>query len=357
MSNGKTKQNAKKNEFFGKVFLEIGQVNGILKKTVFNKGKSMKKFLLIMLGAVMCLQLAGCKSQRETAKTQSIDTVGLCLRQQADAPAYYEALIAQLKAAGFGVVVQDGKNDQSLQDQQVRSLLAMECRLLIVEPVMVTALDSVIDQVKAKDIPLLFMDREPAGEVLERYDKLYYVGCQSVEAGTAQVRLLEKMPLQGDLNGDGLISYMILRGPEDHMDAQVITDGCQVALKRYETEQLCIAASAWDAASARAACSQALSQFGRDIEVIFCNHGSLAEGAVEAVENRGWIPGQDVYILAVDHNDRLQQLIDSGAVFGTVAAGVEQRIQRISRMAGDILAGNAPEKITYIPYEWITAGA
>ncbi len=188
----------RKNEFFGKVFLEIGQVNGILKKMVVNKGKSMKKFLVILLGAVMCLQLYGCgQTQTETTQAPSIDTVGLCLRQQADAPAYYEALIGQLKTAGFGVVVQDGKNDQSLQDQQVRSLLAMDCQLLIVEPVMVTALDSVIDQVKAKGIPLLFIDREPAKEVLECYDQLYYIGCQSMEAGTAQVGLLERLPLQG----------------------------------------------------------------------------------------------------------------------------------------------------------------
>ncbi len=139
------------------------------------------------------------------------------------------------------------------------------------------------------------------------------------------------------------------------MDAQVITDGCQVALKRYETEQICISAADWDVAAARAACAQALSQFGRDIEVIFCNHAILAEGAAEAVENRGWNPGQDVYILAVDRNDRLQQLMETGAVFGTVAANVEQRALRIAQIASEILAGNRPQKATYIPYALVTA--
>ena len=153
----------------------------------------MKKFLLCLLGAALCLQFVGCtEAPAESAGTVSADRVGLCLRQQADAPEYYDAILSGLQAAGYDVTAQDAKNDQSMQDAQVESLLRDDCQLLIVEPVMVTALDSVIDQVKAKGIPSLFIDREPAKEVLECYDQLYYIGCQSMEAGTAQVGLLER---------------------------------------------------------------------------------------------------------------------------------------------------------------------
>ncbi len=308
-----------------------------------------------MLAAILCMQLCACGQTTEQVTTApKIDTVGICLRQQEAAPAYYNALIETIKNAGFGVIIKDAKNDQSMQDQQVRGLLEMDCQLLIVEPVMVTALESVIDQAKAKNMPLLLIDRQPDKATLESYDRLFYVGCESSEAGPSQVQLLEKIPVQGDLNGDGIISYMILRGPEDHLDAQVITDGCLLALKRYETELVCTTATQWDLESARADCAQTLSQFGRDIEVIFCNHAFLAAGAVQAVQNRGWVPGQDVYILAVDHNDQLQQLINKGAVFGTVAPDLQQRVNTIARIAQSIIGGAVPEKCTYVPFLPIT---
>lgn len=311
----------------------------------------MKRFLLVMLIGLLCLPFCACnQTPEETTAPPRMDTVGLCLRQQADAPEYYDALIQALKNAGFGVVIKDGKNDQSVQDQQVRGLLQMDCQVLVVEPVMVSALESVIEQAKAKNVPVLLIDREPEKAVLESYDQLYYVGCESAEAGTSQVRLLDKIPMQGDLNGDGLISYMILRGPEDHMDAQLITEGCSLALKQYETELICTVPTQWNVEAARAGCAQALAQFGRDIEVIFCNHAFLAAGAVQAVENSGWMPGLDVYILAVDTNAQLQELIDKGAVFGTVAPDMQQRVDTVVQIAKNIIEGKTPEKYTYVPF-------
>ena len=315
----------------------------------------MKKFWIFLLVAGFCMQMCACGNTTEQATTApKMDTVGICLRQQDAAPVYYDTLIQAIKKAGFGVVIKDAKNDQSMQDQQVRGLLEMDCQLLIVEPVMVTALESVIAQAKAKNMPLLLIDRQPDKASLDSYDRLFYVGCESSEAGPSQVQLLEQIPMQADLNGDGIISYMILRGPEDHLDAQVITDGCLLALKRYETELVCTTATQWDLESARADCAQALSQFGRGIEVIFGNHASLAAGAVQAVENRGWVPGQDVYILAVDLDDQLQQLIDKGAVFGTVAPDLQQRVSTVTQIAQTIMDGGVPEKCTYVPFLPVT---
>ena len=316
----------------------------------------MKKILIVLLVVFVCLQLVACTTQStEPTTVEKTVTVGLCLRQQADAPEYYDAIVAALKKAGYGVVVEDSKNDQSRQDQQIRGLLATGCEMLVVEPVMVTALESVVEQAKNSAVPLLLIDREPDAAILASYEKLYYVGCQSSEAGTAQAGILEHMNLKGDLNEDGVVSYMMLRGPEDHMDAQLISEGCNLALTKYETDLVCTVTTQWDTESARADCAQGLSQFGRDIEVIFCNHALLAAGAVQAVENRGWMPGQDIYIVAVDSNAALQALIQKGAVFGTVTAQPQTRAEQITQTVISVLSGQQPEKCTYVPYEPMTA--
>lgn len=309
----------------------------------------MKKILCLLLGMVLCLLLFGCtEAPEETTVTQQAERVGLCLRQREKNPVYYDGILAGLQEAGYDVIVQDGSNDQSLQDQQVKSLLDKDCSLLIVEPVMVSALDAVVGHAKTENIPLLILDKEPDPAILESYDRMFFAGCRTFDAGVAQGQLLEQLPLQGDLNEDGVISYMILRGPEDHMDAQAITEGCLQSLSAYATEQIGITATQWDAAAARAECAGMMARYGRDIEVIFCNHALLAQGAAEAVENRGWVPGQDVYILAVDHNAQLQQLIDTGAVFGTVYAKTERRVAQILGVVSSIMQESLPEKYHYV---------
>ena len=315
----------------------------------------MKRSCIVIFAVIISLLFCAC-GQETTQSTSApqVRTVGLCLRERAQAPEYYDAIVAALKKAGYGVVVEDSKNDQSRQDQQIRGLLATGCEILVVEPVMVTALESVIDQAKAGAVPLLLIDREPDSGVLDSYKDLYYVGCQSKEAGAIQAQVLEHMNLRGDLNEDGVVSYMMLRGPEDHLDAQLITESCQQALSQYTAENICTVTTQWNTDAARADCSQALSQFGRDIEVIFCNHALLAVGAAQAVENRGWQAGQDIYIVAVDTNAQLDGLMGTNAVFGTVTAPVQQRAQQICHTVNSILSAEKPEKCTYVPYEIIT---
>lgn len=316
--------------------------------------KRITAFLLV--AGWMLAMLFGCAKGGDSTPTVQATapvetmTVGLCLRQYDQAPAYYDKIQAALESQGYKVMVSDGKNDQSRQDEQVQTLLADGCKLLVVEPVMVSALDTVISQAKTAGIPLLFMDREPEQAVLESYEKSCYIGSQSTAAGAAQARLLETVSMGGDINGDGVVSYVMLRGPEDHLDAQQISDGCTQALDPKKTRLLTTVYAQWELAAGRAACAGAISQFGPDIEVIFCNDTSLALGAAEAVRNRGWQPGQDMYVLAVGSSDDLQAAIDRGEIFGTVVPDIAAKCRAITDTAALLLSGQTPQQYTYIDY-------
>lgn len=337
--------------FFAEILLENGQVNGILIATKAREAMKMFRKISIILLAVM-LVLAGCsKAAQQTGQTpDKPQSIGLCVRNRADAPEYYAALETSLQEMGFTLVVEDSLNDQSRQDEKVRSMVEQGCKLLIVEPVMVTALDMVISTAQGADIPVLLMDREPEEAVLNAYEKLYYVGCRIENAGAWQAALLEDLNLRGDLNGDGMVSCMILRGPEDSLDAQIITEGCVQILENTETEILCTEATQWTLEDGRAKCAQALKKYGKDLEVILCNDTRLALGAVEAVKNGGWTPGQDVYILAVGCDTELTQALQQGTVAGTVWADTRQRIELVTRTAQMLLAGESVERRSYVEY-------
>lgn len=307
-----------------------------------------KRIWLLLLAAALCIQLTGCRNAPLISGLGK--SVGVCVRQESANADYYASLVDGIKAMGYTVVLKDSQNDQSRQNEQVASLIAEKCDLLVIEPVMVSALEDLLAQAAQAQLPVVLIDRQPQQQVLDSYEKLYYVGCDSAQAGAAQSALIDNLNVRGDLNGDGSISYMMLRGPEDHLDAQLITDSCVQSLSQQNTNLLCTVSAQWELADSRAQCAQALSQYGRDIEVIFCNDAQLAQGAVEAVKNGGWTPGQDVYIFAVGTNAELEALISQGAVAGTVIPDARQRGSVLAETVKQLLTGGSAQKIQYIPY-------
>lgn len=308
----------------------------------------MKRIRLIAMVLAMGL-LWGCSSEKqasEEATQPPKPKIGLCVRNLADAPAYYGALEAEL-GQQYTVCLVDCGNDQSQQDQKVAEL-ALECDLLVVEPVMVTALDTVLDTVAQQAVPVIMLDREPAREILDGNENLYYLGLDLRSGGQAQAALTGNLPAGGDLNGDGTVSYMILRGPTDHMDAQAITAGCESAMAG---QCLATADAQWTVEDGRAKCAQVLNKFGPDLEVILCNSPELTQGAVEAVRNCGWMPGQDVYVLGFGYKDGIQTLLDQGAVSGTVWVSDSSRAQLLQDLVRKVLAGEPADKCVYAPWD------
>lgn len=293
----------------------------------------MKKWIWMVLFALL---LTGCGAK--TAKPAK-HTVGLLVRDRDAAPEYYQAIQTAFAELGYEVVVEDCNHDQARQDEKVAAL-ASQCRLLVVEPVMVSALDAVIETAKQADVPVILFDREPEGAVLESYEKLYYVGASLQSAGRNQAALLDGLDNRGDANGDGMVACVILRGPEDHLDAQIITNACQEALEGAQVLQTVPAQ--WTLESGRAQCAQALSRLGPDVEVILCNSPELTQGAVEAVKNGGWTPGQNIYVIGI------------GEVAEGVSASVRlsqaDKIAALVELARQVLSGESAQKLTFVEY-------
>lgn len=299
---------------------------------------------------LVVLLLAGCSQTAKKTAPSGPDRIGLCVRNYADASEYYGQLKAGLEGLGYAVVLEDSHNDQSSQDQKVQALIQKDCVLLVVEPVMTTALDTVVSAAKNEKLPVILLDRQPDQAVLDSYEGLYYVGCRKENAGSAQGALLEKLNLQGDLNEDGLVSCVVLTGPEDDLDAKLIADGCLQTLYGASTDVLSVVACQWSLGDGRAKCAQVLREFGPDLEVILCSDPQLALGAVEAVSNSGRNPGQDVYILAVGFDGQLERALSQGKVSGTVWVNPHDHAQLLNQTVEAVLADQPVEKISYSDY-------
>lgn len=82
-------------------------------------------------------------------------TIGVCSYKFDDAftTTYRNNLQKILEDKGCKVSVVDGNNDQNKQNEQIDTFITQGVKALIINPVMPSAADSIIDKVKNADVP------------------------------------------------------------------------------------------------------------------------------------------------------------------------------------------------------------
>ena len=350
----------------------------------------MKKTLALALAVVMSLGLmAGCgpkepanpspqpggsttppssASQSKGGDASSIPeapagggTIGVCIYKFDDAfmTTYRNALQEILEGKGYKVTVVDGNNDQAKQNEQINTFITQKVDALIINPVMTSAADQIISTVKDAGIPTVLINREPTAEQMAAYDKLVYVGCDAAQSGTFQGELILETANQGDINGDGKISYIMIQGDPENIDAQLRTEYSVKALQEAgkEVEQLNLTRGDWDRNRGQEIAANDLAQFGDKIEVIFCNNDDMAIGALQAIQAAGRKVNEDIYLVGVDALDAALNEVMNGNMTGTVLNdAVGQATEAVNQMEL-LLSGTtyaSGEQSVYVPYVKVT---
>ena len=249
--------------------------------------------------------------------------IGVCIYQFADnfMTLYRTDLEEYLKDMGYSVTIMDGKNDQNTQTEQINTFLQQGVDVLIINPVQTTSAQTIVDTVSPSGTPIVFINREPDKSVLDSYaDKCCYVGADARQSGTYQGELILETETQGDINGDGKITYIMCKGDPENIDAQYRTEYSIKALtdKGKEVECLYEYLDNWDQTTAQQDVANALSQYGDKIEVVFCNNDAMALGALQSIQQAGRTVGKDIYLVGVDALAEAVQDVLDGNMTGTV---------------------------------------
>ncbi|MGL4213977.1 MAG: galactose/glucose ABC transporter substrate-binding protein MglB, partial [Morganella morganii] len=209
----------------------------------------------------------------------------------------------------------------------------------------------IIDKAKSNDIPVVFFNKEPSRKALDSYDKAYFVGTDSKESGVIQGELIAKHWAANpawDLNKDGKIQYVLIKGEPGHPDAEARTTYSVKTLneKGIPTEQLQLDTAMWDTAQAKDKMDAWLSGPNADkIEVVIANNDAMAMGAVEALKahNKTNIP-----VFGVDALPEALSMVKSGAMAGTVLNDAENQAKATMAITKNLAEGKpAAEGTSY----------
>mgnify|MGYP000300247935 CR=1 FL=1 len=389
----------------------------------------MKKSLALVLAGTMAFGLTACgggktstpsttaaaaateaaavsEAATEAAKAEAADlNVGVFYYTYSDTyiASVRTALDKALGDAGISYQDYDGNSNQTTQNEQIDTAISQGANLLIVNIVTsgsVDASQAIVDKASAAGIPVIFFNRavesdEDEGKVLGSYDKCAFVGTDAPEAGHMQGEMIGNYLVDNydsvDLNGDGKISYAMFMGQLGNVEAiyrtqygvedanKVLEEKGKPALEYFDSSNTdCYQVDQdgnWSATAANNYMTTNLTQYNEEnknmIELVICNNDGMAEGAISALNDKGYNLGTDdcktIPVFGVDATDAAKQLIKDGKMTGTIkqdAEGMAACIADLTKNAGsgqDVMAGtdsyniseNVKNKI-YIPYAMYT---
>lgn len=360
----------------------------------------MKKLIALLLVLAMALTLAACGGETapETtaapAETEATEAPAETeATEAAEAPAgdvkvsvfWYEesdvylssvrdALNKELDALGVTYDNQFAANDQAKQLDQIKTAIAGGSNLLVVNQVTSGAADTAEDILNvAGEIPVIFFNRAIGTDgselpVLEGHANTCFIGTDAPEAGHMQGKMIGEYVLANyddiDVNGDGSISYAMMKGDEANIEAiyrtQYGVEDANAVLEAagkpalvyfdaantdcYQVDQ----GGAWSAAAAKDYMDTNFVSYneanGNMIELVICNNDGMAEGVVASLQANGYnVEGaHTVPVFGVDATENAKSLIADGAMTGTIKQDAEGMAAAIAQTVKALAAGTAP---------------
>ena len=316
----------------------------------------MKKILALVM-ALLVVMVCGVATAEQAAPK-----IGIAIYQFADnfMTLYRTELVRYLtEDCGIpaeNITVMDGKNDQAEQTNQIDGFIADNVDVMILNLVQSTSAATVVQKADAAGIPVVFINREPSEEDMKRADKICYVGADARQSGTFQGEIIAETENHGDFNGNGVVDYVMIMGDPENVDAKYRTEFSIKALEDagLKTNELYKQRGDWDQTKGQELAATALTQFGNDVDVIFCNNDAMALGAYQAIVDAGRTVGEDIYLVGVDALDEVQEMVKEGKITGTVLNDHIGQSHTAADAAIKAANGETLEKYYWVDYVKVT---
>lgn len=270
-------------------------------------------------------------------------------------------LVEDLGFKKENITIQDGKGDQAEQTNQIQNFISAGVDVMILNLVQSSSAPQVTDMCNEAGIPVVYINREPDAAEEERWAseeiKATYVGADARQSGTFQGEEIAETSNKGDINGDGKVSYIMVQGDPENVDAQYRTEFSVKALTdaNLEVEQLLLQRGDWDQAKGQQIVQDALTQFGDKVEVVFCNNDAMALGALQAIEAAGRKVNEDIYLVGVDALTEAVQNVVDGKMTGTVFNDHFSQAQTAADTAVKFLNGETVDPVNMVDYVKVTS--
>lgn len=284
-----------------------------------------RSFVKLLAVCLLGVFMAACVSQAGSAQPEPIQPL-----EPNDGQKTYEQLVvgysqigaesewrigntASLKEAaadlGVELLFSDGQQRQENQIRAIRTFIAQRVDVIGVSPVVETGWESVFQEAKDAGIPIILVDRQAAVS-----EDLYttYLGSDFLEEGKNAGRIMVDL-----LEGEGHI--IELTGTIGSAPALDRYAGFREIIREHPGMEI-VASQSGDFTRAKGeeVMGDLLKLYGDEIDAVYAHNDDMAIGAIQAIENFGLKPGEDIKIVSIDAIREAFQMMIDGKLNATV---------------------------------------
>ncbi|XXZ26226.1 ABC transporter substrate-binding protein [Sorangium sp. So ce307] len=300
------------------------------------KSKVVAAVMVALVGLALVLTGVGCQKEKKQI-TLGFSQIGA---ESEWRTANTKSIEETAKAEGIDLKLSDAQQKQENQIKAIRSFIAQKVDVIAFSPVVETGWEPVLREAKAAKIPVILTDRA----VDTKDDSLWvtFIGSDFVEEGRRAAKwLVEKtkdrtdpvniVELQGTVGSAPAIDRK--KGFEE-----VIKDKPQLKILRSQTGD-------FTRAKGKEVMEAFLKAEGKNIHVLYAHNDDMAIGAIQAIEEAGLRPGQDILIISIDAVKGAFEAMMAGKLNVTVECSPLLGPQLMSAVK-DLMAGKTlPKRI------------
>ncbi|MGN7940621.1 ABC transporter substrate-binding protein [Virgibacillus sp. 6R] len=200
-----------------------------------------------------------------------------------------------IKDAGHELKFSDAQQKQENQIKAIRSFIAQKVDAIVFSPVVETGFETVLQEAKDAGIPVFLADR--AVDIEDDSLWVTFLGSDFVEEGKKAANWLveETKDVKGDVN------IVELQGTVGSAPAIDRKEGFEEVIKEHPNLKIIKSQTGdFTRAKGKEVMEAFLKSEGDKIDVLYAHNDDMAIGAIQAIEEYGLKPGEDIKIIGVD---------------------------------------------------------
>ena len=223
------------------------------------------------------------------------------------------SILEAAKESEIELLFENAEQSQEKQFEAIRGFIDQQVDVIAISPVIESGWEPILTEAKRAGIPVILSDR--AVQVNDPSLFVTLIGSDFYEEGRkAGMYLLDKMR-----NVTGSIGIVELQGTSGSSPSIERGRGLREVIKDKENLTILQSEPAnFTLEKGKEVMEGFLKELGQEIKVLYAHNDDMAIGAIEAIEEYGLRPGEDIVIISVDGTRKAFEMMTQGKINAVV---------------------------------------
>ena len=321
---------------------------------IHNQKHISKQFSIIIFIIITCC-LVGCKAQKSELSNIEDDGIIVGFSQIGAESAWRTCNTRSVQDAaaeqGVQLVYANAEQKQENQIKALRSFIAYQVDVIAFVPIVTDGWDNVLQEARDAGIPVLVTDRKI--DVADQSLYAGFIGTDSLKEGrNAGLFVLDKFKNKREHFAETkeYINIVELFGTEGSSVALGRAEGFREILEPHPEFQIIYSKSGDFLRSKGYELAVEFLEMDQNIDVIFSHNDGMTLGVIEAMEEKGLLPGTDIVIITIDAQQAAIDALREGKVNCVIECNPKTGPE-IIKLAERLAAGENIPRLQYVHEE------